>query len=181
VAPHLVKRQSWQWSRGRVRGISLIRLFAAHTPLRCVSRDETAPDSEQNGGFMPFRRILAATTTAMTLALTVAPVTALTVQSATAQEVAAEYSGEKLDAFTVALLQVVDLREKYTPVLQSAESEDEQKSILEKANAEIIGAIEGTDGITVREYQEIAEAAAQDQDLSTRITGRIEDMNKAAD
>jgi len=33
---------------------------------------------------MPFRRILAATTTAMTLALTVAPVTALTVQTATA-------------------------------------------------------------------------------------------------
>ncbi|WP_371061454.1 DUF4168 domain-containing protein [Rhodosalinus sp. 5P4] len=107
--------------------------------------------------------------------MTGASVTALTAQSAAAQE-AADYSGEQLDAFTVAYLQVIDLREKYVPVLQAAESQDQQQAIIEEANAEMVEAIESTDGMTLDDYESIAQAAAEDQDLNARIMARIEDM-----
>ncbi len=124
---------------------------------------------------MPFGKTLTATTMALGLAMTGASVTALTAQSAAAQE-AADYSGEQLDAFTVAYLQVIDLREKYVPVLQAAESQDQQQAIIEEANAEMVEAIESTDGMTLDDYESIAQAAAEDQDLNARIMARIEDM-----
>jgi len=130
---------------------------------------------------MPFTRTLAATSTALALAMTAAPMTVMSTQNAAAQEAAGGYSGAQLDAFTVALLQVFDLRKKYTPALQSAESEDQQQEILDKATAEIAGAIEDTDGITLETYQEIAEAATQDQDLEMQIKSRVEDMVQTAE
>ncbi|WP_371056645.1 DUF4168 domain-containing protein [Rhodosalinus sp. K401] len=129
---------------------------------------------------MPFGKTLTATTMALGLAMTGASVTALTAQSAAAQE-AAEYSGEQLDAFTVAYLQVIDLREKYVPVLQAAESQDQQQAIIEEANAEMVEAIESTDGMTLDDYESIAQAAAEDQDLNARIMARIEDMAQPAE
>ncbi|WP_371037276.1 DUF4168 domain-containing protein [Rhodosalinus sp. FB01] len=129
---------------------------------------------------MPFGKTLTATTMALGLAMTGASVTALTAQSAAAQE-AADYSGEQLDAFTVAYLQVIDLREKYVPVLQAAESQDQQQAIIEEANAEMVEAIESTDGMTLDDYESIAQAAAEDQDLNARIMARIEDMAQPAE
>lgn len=129
---------------------------------------------------MPFRKALTATTMALGLAMTAASVTALSAQSAAAQQ-AADYSGEQLDAFTVAYLQVIDLREQYAPVLQSAESEEQQQEIIEQANGEMIDAIEGTDGMTLEDYESIAEDAAADQELSERIMARVEEMAQSVD
>lgn len=123
---------------------------------------------------MPLRKTLTATTMAFGLA-----VTALSAQSAAAQS-AADYSGEQIEAFTVAYLEVMDLREQYVPQLEAAESEDEQSAIIEEANAEIVDAIEGTDGLTLEDYEAIAEAAAEDQDLQARIVTRMEEMDQGA-
>ena len=73
---------------------------------------------------MSFQKTLTASTTAIALALAAAPMTALTAQSVAAQE-AGDYSAQELDAFTNALLEVASVREKYTPLLQSAETEDQ--------------------------------------------------------
>lgn len=125
---------------------------------------------------MPNRRILKATTTALALAFAAAPMTALTAQGAAAQQ-QAEYSAAELDIFAEALLQVADVRQKYTTLLQSAESEDQQAAIVEEANSEIVRVIEDTDGISIDRYTEIAEAANQDQGLNQRIVKRIQSVN----
>jgi hypothetical protein len=130
---------------------------------------------------MPLKKTLTATTMALTLAMTGASVTALTAKSATAQEAESAYTGEQLDAFTVAYLQVVDLREKYTPVLQAAETQEQQQAIIDEANAEMMEAIEGTEGMTLDSYEAIAKAAAEDAELNQRIMARIEEISQAAE
>ncbi|ARE83934.1 conserved exported hypothetical protein [Roseovarius sp. EC-HK134] len=126
---------------------------------------------------MSFHKTLTASTAALALALAAAPMTVFTAQSAVAQE-AAEYSGDQLDAFTSALIEVASVREKYTPLLQSAETEDQQTAIIKEANAEITDVIETTDGITMDSYLEIAQAASQDQALNQRIIKRVQAQNE---
>lgn len=130
---------------------------------------------------MPLKRTLTATTMALTLAVTAASMMALSAQGAVAQEAEAAYTGEQLDAFTVAYLQVVDLREKYTPVLQAAETQEQQQAIIDEANAEMMEAIEGTEGMTLDAYEAIAKAAAEDAELNQRIMARIEEMSQAVE
>ena len=126
---------------------------------------------------MSFQKTLTASTTALALALAAAPMTVLTAQSVAAQE-AGEYSAQELDAFTNALLEVSSVREKYTPLLQSAETEDQQAAIVEEANAEITEVIETTDGMTMDSYLEIAQAASEDQALNQRIIKRVQAQNE---
>ncbi|MGI3212861.1 DUF4168 domain-containing protein [Roseovarius tibetensis] len=116
-----------------------------------------------------------ATTTAIALALASAPMVALTAQSAAAQS-ETQYSSEELDIFTTALLDVAEVRQKYTSRLQSAETEEQQAAIVEEANDEITQVIEDTDGITFDRYTEIARAANQDQALNQRIIKRVQSM-----
>lgn len=129
---------------------------------------------------MPFRKVLTATTMSLGLALTAASVAGLSAQNATAQQ-AADFSSQKLDAFTVAYLQVIDLREQYAPVLQAAETEEQQQAIIEEANGEMIDAIEGTEGMTLEDYESIAQAATEDEALSARIMARVEEMAQSAE
>ncbi|MGI3212988.1 DUF4168 domain-containing protein [Roseovarius tibetensis] len=98
-----------------------------------------------------------------------------TAQGAAAQS-ADSYSAEELDIFTDALLEVAQVRQKYTPMLQNAENEDEQASIVEEANAEITQVIDDTDGMTLDRYTEIAQAANEDQELNQRIIKRVQSM-----
>jgi hypothetical protein len=126
---------------------------------------------------MSFHKTLTASTTAIALALAAAPMTALTAQSVAAQE-AGEYSAQELDAFTNALLEVASVRDKYTPLLQSAETEEQKTAIVEEANAEITEVIETTDGMTMDSYLEIAQAASEDEALNQRIVKRVQAQDK---
>lgn len=119
---------------------------------------------------------LKATTTAIALALASAPMVAVTSQSAAAQS-AETFTSEELDIFTNALLEVAEVREKFTPRLQSAENEEEEAAIVEEANQEIMQVIEDADGITVDRYTEIAQAANEDQELNQRIIERVQSMD----
>ena len=99
--------------------------------------------------------------------------TSFTVQSVAAQEVP-DYSADQLDAFTAALFEVAGVRDKYTPLLQSAETEEQQAAIVAEANAEMTEVIERTDGMTMESYLEIAQAASEDPALNQRILDRVE-------
>lgn len=116
---------------------------------------------------------LKATTTAIALALATAPMVTLTAQSAAAQS-SDEYSSEELDIFTDALLEVAEVREKYTAELEGAADGDEEAAIVEEANEEIVEVIEAKDGITLDRYTEIAQAANEDQELNERIIERVQ-------
>ena len=120
---------------------------------------------------------LKATTTAIALALATAPMVTVMAQSAAAQS-ESSYSSEELDIFTNALLEVAEVRQKFTPRLQSAESEDEEMAIVQEANDEIMQVIEDTDGMTIDRYTEIAQAASEDQELNQRIIKRVQSMEE---
>jgi len=126
---------------------------------------------------MMTKTTLKATTTAIALALATAPMVTVMAQSAAAQS-ESSYSSEELDIFTNALLEVAEVRQKFTPRLQSAESEDEEMAIVQEANDEIMQVIEDTDGMTIDRYTEIAQAASEDQELNQRIIKRVQSMEE---
>ncbi|HAW47302.1 MAG TPA: hypothetical protein DCX34_08700 [Roseovarius sp.] len=125
---------------------------------------------------MPTRTIFQAPTTAIALALAAAPVAVVTAQTAAAQQ-DTSYSTEELDIFTEALLGVADVRQKYSTLMQSAETEEQQAAIAEKANTEITRVIEDTEGLTLDRYIEIAMAASNDPTLNQRIIKRVQVMS----
>lgn len=126
-----------------------------------------------------FKATARATTAAIALALAGAPMTMFVAQTAQAQATQ-EFSGEQIDAFAVALLEVSKVRDRYNAVLQRAETEDQQRAVIDEANTEILGAIENTEGVTVEEYRSIAEAAQQDQELNDRIMDRVRSLDAQA-
>ena len=81
----------------------------------------------------------------------------------------AEYSDEMLAAFVSAALDVAELRQSYQARLESSPTPEEQQAIVNEANAEILGVVESAEGITVEEYIEIGQTAADDAELNTRI------------
>lgn len=87
----------------------------------------------------------------------------------------AQFSDDKLDSFLDAALEVQTLSESYTPRVQAAENEAEQKALVEEANTAIRGAVEDVEGITVEEYIQIGEAAQADPALAQRITAMAQE------
>lgn len=115
---------------------------------------------------MTFQRTITAAALATGLALS--PLAAI------AQADAPEFQAEQLDAFTEAYVAVSRLQQQYAMELEDAQSEEEQQTIVAEANAEMEAAIEAVDGITPEDYLVIAQAAAQDPELSGAIVARIE-------
>ncbi|MGR3462669.1 MAG: DUF4168 domain-containing protein [Roseovarius sp.] len=125
---------------------------------------------------MPTRTIFQVTTTAIVLAFAAVPVTVAATRTAAAEQ-NASYSDEELDIFTKALLQVADVRQKYSTLMQNAETKEQQAAIAEKANTEITRVIEDTEGLTLDRYTEISVAASNDPTLNQRIIKRVQAMS----
>jgi len=85
-----------------------------------------------------------------------------------------EFSEEKLQSFAVAFLEVDKITKEYMPKMQQASSEEEQKQVRDEAGAKMVEAVEGSDGITVEEYNKIIESAQADPDLAQKISGYIQ-------
>ncbi len=79
------------------------------------------------------------------------------------------FSQTKLDAFVTAAKAVNEVVRKWTPRIRSAGKEAEGAKLRAEADAELIAAIEGTDGMTVAEYREIGDAARKDQTLMSQL------------
>jgi Domain of unknown function (DUF4168) len=124
---------------------------------------------------MPMKTSLAAAAAALALG-TALPAFAQETQApaqsdgagAAATESAA-YSDDKLQAFAEAAVEVGGIQQDATVQLQDAQDEAAQSAVVEQANADMVAVIEATDGISVPEYMEIAEAAQVDETLRSRI------------
>ena len=124
---------------------------------------------------MALTRLPAAALTAVALALggaALAPAPA-EAQSQTAQ--AESFSDEQLQSFAIAAIEVRDIRDRYVPQIQQAGSDEEKQQLAEQAQQEMIGAVEGTPGISIDRYNAIIQAASQDQALAQRINGIIKE------
>lgn len=85
------------------------------------------------------------------------------------QQQAQEFSEEKLDSFVAAAIEVEELVAEWSPKIEAAQDEQAAEELRAQANEELAAAIESTDGITMAEYQQIAQAARTDQQLAQRL------------
>lgn len=93
-------------------------------------------------------------------------------QLAQADSAGQEYSDAKLSAFADAANEVSEIAQEWGPQIREAqEAGNNQKAqqIKQQADREIRKVIQDADGITVSEYNKIAEAAREDRDLYQRI------------
>lgn len=79
------------------------------------------------------------------------------------------FSDEQLQSFAMAAAEVQQIRSDYVAQIQQAESDEQRQELAEAANAEMVGAVENTPGITIDDYNAIIEATADDPELSERI------------
>jgi outer membrane murein-binding lipoprotein Lpp len=82
---------------------------------------------------------------------------------------AEDYSDTKLQSFASAVIAVNAVVEQWRPQIQAAPSEADKQQMAKQANQEMRAAVDGTEGITVDEYQAIARAAQADAALMARI------------
>ena len=107
-------------------------------------------------------------------------VAALLLTGAQASLAGEEYSDSKLQSFADAVLAVNAIVEQWRPQIQAAPSESDAEKMAQQANEEMRAAVAGTEGITVEEYQEIAQAAQADPQLMARIDQVIQERPSAA-
>lgn len=120
---------------------------------------------------MPLNKTLAAMFAAA--AITVAP---LGIMPALAQQApeSTTLSEAELDAFVVALKDVVAIEQEYGARLQNAGSEAEQQEVISQAQAEILEAVEETPGIEIDRYVEILTMAQNDPELQEQLNKRLQ-------
>ena len=91
-----------------------------------------------------------------------------------------EYSDAKLRSFVDAVLSVNAVVEQWRPQIQAAPNQADAQEMARKANDEMRAAVAGTEGITIEEYQAIAQAAQADPQLMARIDQAIKNKVPAA-
>lgn len=79
-----------------------------------------------------------------------------------------EVNDEQVSAFAEAQARVVEIGEKWSPRLEAAETAEEMQEAQQSAQQEMIVAVENS-GLSVEEYNQIAQAAQADEALRERI------------
>ena len=87
----------------------------------------------------------------------------------TAAHAQAEFSDAQLESFVVAAMAVDEKIREWNPRIQAAQTEEEAAELREQASDEVLQTIDGTEGMSVDEYQQIGQAAQGDPELATRI------------
>ena len=90
-----------------------------------------------------------------------------------------EFTDAKLQSFASAVIAVNAVVERWRPQIQAAPSDADKQRMAEQANQEMRAAVEGTEGMSVEEYQAIAQAAQGDPQLMARIDQVFKEMAPA--
>ncbi len=80
-----------------------------------------------------------------------------------------DVSDEQIEQFAEAQARVAEIGQKWTPRLQEAESREDVQEARQSAQKEMMIAVENS-GLSVQEYNQIAQAAQADPELRERIT-----------
>jgi glucose/arabinose dehydrogenase len=86
---------------------------------------------------------------------------------------AAEVSDEQLERFADAYTEVAQLRDEYTQQIIQAEDPDRATELQQEANERMIEAVEEK-GLSVGEYNMIAEAMDRDPELQERVLQKLQ-------
>ena len=86
------------------------------------------------------------------------------------------YTDEQIEAFAQAAVDSAEVRKQYVAELEGVESEEEQLAIIDEGREAMIAAIEDAPDITVDEYLEIGEAAAEDPELRNQVAHAVNEL-----
>jgi Domain of unknown function (DUF4168) len=100
----------------------------------------------------------------------------LVLTAASVAKAAEEYSDAKLQSFASAVLAVNAIVGKWRPQIEGAANEADKQKMAEQANEEMRAAVDGTEGMSVDEYQAIAQAAQGDPQLMARLDKVFREM-----
>jgi len=97
-------------------------------------------------------------------------------QSAQQSQQTPNYSDAKLESFAMAATKVRTVMEDYRPQLRQARQNQDREQfekVRKQARQAVEQKIAGTDGITTREYQQIAQDARNDDKLRQKVLGMM--------
>lgn len=93
---------------------------------------------------------------------------------------APELDDGKLKSFAMAFLQVNKVTKQYQPQIAAAGTPEDQQRLRQEAGEKMVEAVNGSQGISVDEYNSIIQAAQTDPELAQRINGHITEAAGAA-
>jgi hypothetical protein len=83
------------------------------------------------------------------------------------------FSQQQLESFAAAALQVREIRTRWQPRIQEAESAEKAQEFQKQGTAEMVRAIEAR-GLTMETFNAIATAARNNPELASRLTKLME-------
>lgn len=98
--------------------------------------------------------------------------------TATPAPAKADIPEAKLKSFAVAYLEVDKITKSYLPKLKEAKSPEDQQKVRQEAGQKMMQAVQGSGGISVDEYNQIAQTAQTDPDVANKLTRYIRDADK---
>lgn len=134
--------------------------------------------------FGPKLRALAAAGLAVAFVLAAAPAAPVAAGEQAAgsgesgQSQAARYTDSKLRSFAVAALDVREIIADWGPKIEEAEDKAAAEKLRRQANGELVAAIEGAEGISVQEYQQIIQDVRADKTLYERLRGIVTEVEQ---
>lgn len=87
---------------------------------------------------------------------------------------AADFSDDQIALFAEAFLQIREIGMGYEQSIQGAADEEERNALIQEAEAKMTAVIEGTEGLTVPEYNRINAAASADPEFAQRVKTEID-------
>lgn len=88
-------------------------------------------------------------------------------QSETQQQ--ASFSDEKLRSFATAAVKLSQIRSEYQAQMGNAENDQQRQQLTQQTNQKMAQAVQQTDGISVEEYNQIAQASRSNPAVAEKV------------
>lgn len=88
---------------------------------------------------------------------------------------AGDFSDDQLQSFAEAAVKLTQIRTEYQSQMQTMETDEERQQLQQQTNQRMAQAVEETEGISIEEYNEIAQASRADEQLAEKINAYMEE------
>jgi len=93
----------------------------------------------------------------------------------TVAQAQASYSDAKLQSFAQAAVKLIGIRSEFQSKMSEMSSDQERAQLQQQTSQRMAKAVKDTEGISVDEYNEIASASRNNQQLAEKINGYIKE------
>lgn len=98
--------------------------------------------------------------------------------SAASQNHNAQHSDATLKAFIISATKIRDIQRQWLPKIQKTQDQSKMNQIKKQVQGEMVSAIQGTNNISVDEFQKISQQFRTDKTLASRIQNIAKDMGQ---